>query len=122
MATGIVSVAMHSLSHETLSRALTALMAIAWALLAAVFVYRARVDQRRWRCDGQRVASLTSVAGTAVLGVRLTLLGWWWAGWTLLALATALGAWMAATVGAARSVRSPGRSSDPRLDRTVASD
>jgi hypothetical protein len=88
MASGIVSVAMRSVGRETLSSALLVLTAIAWAVLGALFLHRACLDPGRWRREAERASSLTAVAGTAVLGVRLTLLGWSWAGWTLLAIAT----------------------------------
>jgi len=54
-------------------------------------------------------AALTGVAGTAVLGIRVTLLGWSWAGIALLAIAVAfwlvlltpvLTRWATPTVGA----------------------
>jgi Voltage-dependent anion channel len=90
MATGIVSVAIRADGHETLSLALLALTATAWALLGGAIVRRVSCDRQRWRAEAQQLASLTAVAGTAVLGARLALLGWYWAGWTLLAIATAL--------------------------------
>jgi hypothetical protein len=90
MATGIVSVAIRADGQEALSLALLVLTAIAWVLLAAVGLHRVCFDRQRWREEAQQVASLTAVAGTAILGVRLTLLGWSWAGWTLLAIATTL--------------------------------
>jgi tellurite resistance protein TehA-like permease len=90
MATGIVSVALLADSQDALSRALLTLSAIAWVLLGLVFLHRLRGDPRRWRRDTGTLASLTAVAATAVLGVRLTLLGWSWAGWATLAIATTL--------------------------------
>jgi tellurite resistance protein TehA-like permease len=90
MATGAVSVAMHADGREMISRSLLALTAIEWALLGIVFLGRVLIDRRRWREEARQVSSLTAVAGTAVLGVRLTLLGWYWAGWMLLAIATAV--------------------------------
>jgi hypothetical protein len=80
MATGIVSIAIRLDGHVTLSRALLVLTAVGWVSLGAA--------SRAWRRSG--VLSLTAVAGTAVLGTRLTLLGWSWAGAALLAMSTAL--------------------------------
>jgi hypothetical protein len=90
MASGIVSVAMRSVGRETLSWALLVLTGIAWAVLGAVFLHRVCLHRGRWRREAERASSLSAVAGTAVLGVRLTLLGWSWAGWTLFAIATTL--------------------------------
>jgi Voltage-dependent anion channel len=90
MATGIVSVAIHSEGQETLSRALLVFTAVAWALLAVLFLKRLCFERARWRREAERPESLTAVAGTAVLGARLTLLGWSWAGWVLLASAALL--------------------------------
>jgi tellurite resistance protein TehA-like permease len=90
MATGIVSVALHADGREMLSRALLVLTASLWLLLGAIFLYRVCFDRSRWRDEVRRPSSLTAIAATAVLGVRLTLLGWSWAGSALLAIATAL--------------------------------
>lgn len=90
MATGIVSVAMYADGRVTLSRALLTLTAIGWGVLGVVCLHRALVDRPRWREEARQPSSLAAVAGTAVLGVRLTVLGWSWAGCTLLAIATGL--------------------------------
>lgn len=90
MATGIVSVALHADGPQTLSRALLVLTASLWLLLGTLFLHRLCFDRRRWRDEARQPSSLTAVAASAVLGVRLTLLGWTWAGCTLLAIATAL--------------------------------
>ncbi|MFD4631037.1 tellurite resistance/C4-dicarboxylate transporter family protein [Streptomyces sp. NPDC058284] len=75
MATGILSVGLYLLGHETLSRAALALAAVAWLGLAADFALRL-VDQRaRWRTEADTPAALTAVAATCVLGTRLALLG-----------------------------------------------
>jgi tellurite resistance protein TehA-like permease len=90
MATGIVSVALHASGHEVLSDALLILTASLWLLLGAVFLHRLRFDRRRWREEARQPSSLTATAASAVLGQRLTLLGWSWAGFTLLVVAAAL--------------------------------
>jgi tellurite resistance protein TehA-like permease len=65
MGTGIVSVALALDGEETLSRLLFAVAAAGWLVSAIAACGRARVP-----------ASLTGVAGTAVLGARAALLGW----------------------------------------------
>jgi hypothetical protein len=78
-------------------------------MLAALLVARARRDRGRFRHDVRMPAAFTAVAGTAVLGTRLTLLGWSWAGSALLVVALmvwlgllgpVLRHWSTATVGA----------------------
>ncbi len=108
MATGIVSVAMHSDGQETLSRALFVFTAVAWAVLAVLFLKRLCFDRTRWRREAERPSSLTAVAGTAVLGARLTLLGWSWAGWALLASAALLCLILMGVLAGVRSFPSTG--------------
>jgi tellurite resistance protein TehA-like permease len=87
MATGIVSAVARSHGFETVSRALLVVTAALWAALGALFAAGLTYDgRRRWR-EAHQPAALTAVAGTAVLGSRLTLLGWSWAGWALLVVA-----------------------------------
>ncbi len=90
MATGIVSVALYYQGFQTLSRVLLAVCALTWAILGALVVSALLIDFRHAREEATRPAALTAVAGTAVLGVRLTLLGWSWAGWALLVISAAL--------------------------------
>ncbi len=90
MATAIVSIAIQSDGQEALSRALLVIATVMWGLLGGLFLTRLRHDRSRWRDEAARPAALTGVAGTAVLGARLTELGWSWAGRALLALATVL--------------------------------
>jgi tellurite resistance protein TehA-like permease len=90
MATGIVSVGLSLDGVEWLSRAMLAVAAVLWAALGAVSVRRALWARGRRRGDAAGPAALTGVAGTAVLGTRLALLGWRWAAWALLALAAGL--------------------------------
>ncbi len=92
MGTGIVSIALSLDGQETLSRVLLALDAAAWVILAILLPARALRDRARFRGDLRTPAAFTAVAGTAVLGTRLTLLGWNWAGGALLVIA--LGLWL----------------------------
>ena len=92
MGTGIVSIALSLDGQETLSRVLLALDAAAWVILAILLPARALRDRARFRGDLRPPAAFTAVAGTAVLGTRLTLLGWNWAGGALLVIA--LGLWL----------------------------
>jgi tellurite resistance protein TehA-like permease len=90
MASGIVSVAMLDAGFRTLSRLLLLVCGVSWAILAALVVLALLFDFRHAREQARRPAALTAIAGTAVLGVRLTVLGWSWAGWALLVIAAAL--------------------------------
>ena len=109
MGTGIVSIALSLDGHETLSRILLVLDAVIWAALAVLLPARATRDRARFLADARTPAALTSVAGSAVLGTRLTVLGWDWAGIALLVIALVLWAallapilrnWKTPTVGA----------------------
>jgi len=90
MGTGIVSVALALDGHETLSRILLVLALAAWLALAVLLGARAARDHRRFRRDVRSPAALTAVAGTAVLGTRLALLGADWAAGALLVIALAI--------------------------------
>jgi tellurite resistance protein TehA-like permease len=90
MATGIVSMAILDEQSRTLSRLLLVVCGITWAILAALLVLALLLDFRHAREEAKQPAALTAVAGTAVLGVRLTVLGWAWAGWALLVTAAVL--------------------------------
>jgi hypothetical protein len=77
--------------------------------LIVLLLARAASDHRRFRADVRTPAALTSVVGPAVLGTRLTVLGWDWAGVALLVIALVLWAallapvlahWRTPTVGA----------------------
>jgi len=91
MGTGIVSVALSLDGDETLSRILLVIAGATWLALAAVVPVRAWRDRARMRSELRTPAALTSVAGTAVLGTRLVMLGWTWAG--IAALAIGAGVW-----------------------------
>jgi tellurite resistance protein TehA-like permease len=109
MGTGILSVALSLDGHETLSRILLVIAGLMWVTLAVLVSLRARRDPDRFLADIRTPPALTSVAATAVLGTRLTLLGWTGAGIAALVLATILWAlllgpvlthWKTPTVGA----------------------
>jgi tellurite resistance protein TehA-like permease len=72
MGTGIVSIALSLDGQETLSRVLLALDAAVWVILAILLPARALRDRARFRRDLRTPAAFTAVAGTAVLGTRLT--------------------------------------------------
>jgi hypothetical protein len=87
MGTGIVSIDLTVDGHETLSLALLALTALIWAGLGLLVASRVWNDRPRARLEAASPASLTGVAATAVLGVRVALLGWHRVGAALLAIA-----------------------------------
>ena len=89
MSTGVVSIALSLDRRETLSRILLAIAAAAWIALGLLLGGRAMRDRERVHREARSPAALTGVAGTAVLGTRLTILGWGWAGITLLVIAAA---------------------------------
>jgi tellurite resistance protein TehA-like permease len=93
MGTGIVSIGLALDGQVLLSRVLLVLCAIAWVTLAVVLGLRALRDRAQVRSEAFSPAALTVVAGTEVLGSRLTLLGWAGAGIALLGIAFAL--WLA---------------------------
>ena len=82
MGTGIVSVALALDGEDVLSRTLFAIAAAGWLVSAVAAVARARLP-----------ASLTGVAGTAVLGARAAVFGWGRVATVALALAVAM--WLA---------------------------
>jgi tellurite resistance protein TehA-like permease len=108
MGTGIVSIDLSLDHHPTLSRILLAIAAAAWIALGLLLAGRALHDRERVHREARSPAALTGVAGTAVLGTRLVLLGWNWAGIALLVIAFAfwlalltpvLSNWVTPTVG-----------------------
>lgn len=109
MGTGIMSIALFLDGHEVLSIILLVIATVAWVALGIVLITRFRGDRTRVHAEARLPASLTGVAGTAVLGTRLVLLGWSTAGIALLIVALALwlvligsvlGNWTVPTVGA----------------------
>lgn len=90
MGTGIVSVALLLDGRRVLSTILLVIGAVAWLALAVLLPTRARRDGHRFVIDLRHPTALTSIAGTEVLGTRLTLAGWNWAGAALLVVATTI--------------------------------
>jgi len=103
-----VSVALFLDGWVTLSRILFVLAAGLWAILAVLVTARAARSPGHFRTEVQSVAALSWVAGTAVVGARVALLGWTGVAiallgaafvlWTLL-LGPVLGSWKTPTVG-----------------------
>ena len=91
MGTGIVSVALSLDGDETISRILLAIASVTWLALAALVPLRARRDRSGFRADIRTPAAMTAVAGTAVIGARLVMLDWNWAGIATLAIAAITG-------------------------------
>ena len=109
MGTAIVSIGLSLDGREMLSRVILAMAAVIWATLAALLPLRAARDRTRFRADVRTPGALTAPVATAVLGTRLTLLGWAWAGIATLMIAFALwvallrpvlAGWRTPTVGA----------------------
>ena len=92
MGTSIVSTGLSLDRHETFSQALLALAAGGWIVLAGTLAFRAGRQPQRVRLEARSPAALAAVAATAVLGARLALLGWRWAG--IATLAIAIGLWL----------------------------
>ena len=90
MGTGIVSVGLSLDGRETLSRILLVITAIAWVILAVLLGARVSRDLIRVHQEARSPAGLTGVAGTEVLGTRMTLLGWTWVGIALLIIGLVL--------------------------------
>jgi tellurite resistance protein TehA-like permease len=90
MATGVVSIALSLDGEETLSRALLVIAAGIWIALAVLLPLRAARDPAGFRADACTPAAFTASVATAVLGTRLTLLGWAWAGVATLLIALIL--------------------------------
>lgn len=87
MGTGIVSIALLLDNHRTLSTILLALDGAIWLALAWLLPTRAMTWPERFGEDLGHPTALTSIAGTGVLGTRLTLGGWHSEGAVLLAVA-----------------------------------
>jgi tellurite resistance protein TehA-like permease len=93
MGTGIVSVALLLDGRHVLSTILLVLDGAAWVALGVLLPARALRYRRRFAVDMRNPAALTSIAGSAVLGTRLTLAGWDWAGVAFLIIAVLI--WLA---------------------------
>ncbi|MFJ6769910.1 tellurite resistance/C4-dicarboxylate transporter family protein [Kitasatospora sp. NPDC091257] len=75
MATGIVSIGLHLVGQEALSRILLVLAAFAWLALAVDFVRRLMRDRNRWETEAETPPALTAVAAPTILGTWFALLG-----------------------------------------------
>ncbi|HEX5468956.1 MAG TPA: tellurite resistance/C4-dicarboxylate transporter family protein [Gaiellaceae bacterium] len=94
MGTGIVSTGLSLDGQEALSRALLVVAVLVWIVLGAALAALV-VEQRPLLVDRARSpAALTGVAGTSVVGVRLTMLGWNHEAAALLVLGVALWLWL----------------------------
>ncbi|MEV6769372.1 tellurite resistance/C4-dicarboxylate transporter family protein [Nocardia sp. NPDC051030] len=76
MATGIVSIGLHLVRWELLSRILLVIAAAVWVVLTIDFTARMLFERSRWLQEAETPPALTAVAATTVLGTRLALLGW----------------------------------------------
>lgn len=90
MGTGIVSVGLHLDHHETLSRIVLVIAAAAWVTIAVAVANRRLQDPERLRREVRSPGALTAVAGSAVLGARLVLLGWTWVGAAMLVVSASV--------------------------------
>lgn len=93
MSTGILSVALALDGRQMPSRILLALAAAAWVALVLLQAETVLANRARLRAEARTPIALTAVAGTAVLGGRLTMLGWDAAAVVLLGIAFA--GWLA---------------------------
>lgn len=94
MGAGIVSIALSLDGAVTLSAILLVIDAVSWVVLVVLLVARiVRNHHAHVSADARTPAALTAVAGSAVLGTRLVMLGWAWAGVALLVIS--LLAWAA---------------------------
>jgi hypothetical protein len=105
MGTGIVSIALLLDGRHTLSVILLVIDGITWVALAVLLPARALANRERFRADSRNPAALTAIAGTAVLGTRLTLAGWNWAGAAALIIASAV--WLALVPRVLRDWKTP---------------
>lgn len=90
MGTGIVSVGLSSDGRHTLSLVLLGTAAAVWVVLGSVLAWRAITDRARIKREARLPGALTSVAATAVLGARVSILGWQGVAAALLVVAAAL--------------------------------
>ncbi|MFD9001330.1 tellurite resistance/C4-dicarboxylate transporter family protein [Streptomyces sp. NPDC059582] len=90
LATGILSVALQLTGYEVLSRTALVLACAAWLALAAGFAVQLLWARENWVSCACTPAALTSVAATAVLGTRFSVLGRQTLAEALLALAAVL--------------------------------
>jgi tellurite resistance protein TehA-like permease len=105
MGTAIVSIGLSLDGREVVSRVFLALAAVIWVGLAMLVPLRAAHDPVAFRSDLRTPGAMTAPIATAVLGTRLTLLGWTWAG--IAALVIALVLWAALQVPVLSNLKSP---------------
>jgi tellurite resistance protein TehA-like permease len=108
MGTGIVSIALLLDGWQTLSEVLLAITAAVWIGLGLVAFLRLASERSQLLGRTRPPAVLTAVAGSAVLGTRLAMLGWITLAVALLVISSALwagllgsvlGGWRTPTVG-----------------------
>jgi tellurite resistance protein TehA-like permease len=108
MGTGIDSIDLSLDNHETLSGVLLGIAIAVWIALGLLLAARVLFNRERVHREARSPAALTGVAGTAVLGTRLTLVGSPGLGIGLLVIALAFWAallapvlrnWVTPTVG-----------------------
>lgn len=105
MGTGIVSIDLSVDGRETLSRILLAIAATIWIGLGLLLAVRVFGDREQLRAESTLPAALTGVAGTAVLGTRVALLGWNGIAFALLAIAFCI--WLGLVPHVLRHWRTP---------------
>jgi hypothetical protein len=105
MGTGITSIALLLDGEVALSRALMWIAGCLWAVLAVGLAVRAIVDWDRLHEQLLLPASLSGVAGTCVLGARLSLFGW--AGTSAVLFGVAVITWASLLPGILASWRGP---------------
>jgi tellurite resistance protein TehA-like permease len=110
MGTGIVSIALLLDHRRGPSTILLVIAAAVWVALAGLLPARALADRERFSADIRHPTALTSIAGTEVLGTRLSLLGWDWAAVALLMFAVGIWLWLVPHVLAAWQVPTSGAS------------
>lgn len=108
MGTGIVSVGLDLDHYVTLSRIVLVITGVVWVTIVVAIANRWRRDSAQLHRELRSPDALTAVAGTAVLGTRLILLDWTWAGAAMLVLAAivwlflwrpVLASWVTPTTG-----------------------
>ncbi len=105
MGTGIVAIGLKLDDQQLLSHVILAVAGAVWCALGAILLVRLLTDRRRLGPEARSPAALTGVAGSAVLGTALTLIGWLFLGAALLALSTCL--WLLLIGPVARHWSSP---------------
>ena len=105
MGTGIVSVALELDGQEAVSHVLLVMCAGFWIALGLLLAASLPRHRRQLRAFRRSPAALTAVAGTAVLGTRLTLMAWTAISAVLLGLGAAV--WLVLAAPIVRRLQSP---------------